>query len=516
MGDGIKFLVELDNKTTGTPADQKLKQVEDAALKTNRAVEHGSHEFSVLKSNIFSATVAGQLWAKGIEKGAELAVEGIRKVGDIIKETVNIGAAERRESMSLMNLLGGKAAADEALAYMDKWGRLSEFNDDKTKEWGRELLNAGYRGQQWKDAMAAMADAASLSPDKMAGASEAVSSLARMKMTGKIDSRTLRGLRLSEADVMKDLADALGMSPKAVKKGLEEGAIPAAEAYNAVLRALERKTGKRLGEAGLAAGKGLDAKLTHWREMPQRIMKAVADSPGITKIENALGRMLDTFDPAGTKGGRMVEGLSSLMDSVGTFIEKTDWLEVTKSIGGVASSLGEWVGPLSKIAKYTLDIAGALAKLPKFGEALGDMFAEMGGADTYAPIPMAHGALKKEILAEDNAWGTSRGTPTAIKDVLAEAAAADIRREEMETAVEAANTADLRAALGAAAGWGRGTAEGLAKVEAKAEVVVNVNGGTGSPKEVGEAVKAGTEEGMTKALEKTNLQRGTASARRKR
>jgi tape measure domain-containing protein len=464
-------------------------------------VSEGSHEFSALKSNIFSATVAGQLWAKGLEMGAEMAVEGIRKVGEVIKETVNVAAGERREAMAMTNLLGGRDDAERAIQYMEKFSELSEFGEEKTKSWGMELLNSGYRGQQFKDAMAAIADAASMAPDKMAGAEEAMSSLSRMKLTGKIDARSLKGLRLNVKDVMGDLSDALGMSPEAVKKGLEEGAIPAAKAYDAVLRALERKTGKQLGEAGLAAGRGLDAKLTHWREFPQKIMMAVQNSPGIDKIEHALDRMLEAFDPNGPKGSKMVEGLGSLMDSVGTFIQETNWASVAKDIGGVATSLGAWIDPLAKIAKLTLEVAGAVARLPKLGEALGEG---------------SHGALKKSI-EQDPAWGAKAPGLTDLKSALAEDAAANIRDEEMRTAIENTNAEAIRSALGSAAGWGRGSADNApTKIEAKAEVVVNVNGGTGSPKEVGEAVKAGTQEGMTKALEKSNLQRGTASARRKR
>jgi hypothetical protein len=515
-GDGIKFVVDLENRNSGgTPADKKLKDVEDAAHKANRAVEQGSHEFNALKSNIFSATVAGQLWAKGIEMGAQMAVEGIRKVGDVIKETVNIAADGRRESMSMMNLLGGKVAADEALAYMEKWGALSEFNDDMTKSWGRELLNAGYRGREWKDAMAAMADAASMAPDKMAGAEEAKSSLIKIKRTGKIDARSLGGLGLLEDDVMKDLGDALGMSPKAIKKGLDEGAIPAAKAYDAVLRALERKTGKGLGEAGIAAGKGLDAKLTHWREFPQKIMKAVADSPGIDKIEKAIDKMLETFDPSSPKGAAMVEGLSSLMDTVGDVLNETNWKGLAMDIGGVATSLGSWIDPLSKIAKGVMAVAGAMAKLPQIGAGIGEGLAEAFHSDLRnQAIPASHGALKK-TLEKEPGWGEGAGSGD-IKGAMAEQAAAEIRQEEMRTTVESANMAEMRAALSAPSGWGKGPEAPAPKVEAKAEVVVHVNGGTGSPKEVGEAVKAGTEEGMTKALEKAAMQRGTTSARRKR
>lgn len=571
-GDGIKFLINLDSKISGPELDKLLDRVVQASLKANKAIEREGREFSALKSNIFSATVAGQLWAKGIEKGAEMAIDGVRKVGDLIKETINIGASGRRESMSLINLLGGKASADEALAYMDKWGQLSEFNDDKTKEWGRELLSAGYRGQQWKDAMAAAADAAALSPNKMAGAEEAISSLSRIQLTGKIDARSLRGLRLNIKDVVDDLGDALGMSPEAVKKGLEEGAIPAAKAYDAVLRALEKKTGRALGEAGLAAGKTLDAKLTHLREFPQRIISAVANSPGIDKIEKAFDRVLDAFDPNGTKGEKMVEGLGRLMDTVGQFLEETDWAEVAISIGGVATNLGRWIDPLSKIAKLTLKFAEAVAKIPRLGEDLGDALFELTHSDPRDQVmPASHATLTK-TLEKEPAWGTASQKDNPLKAVIADQAAADLRIAEAPTpqtigdlidaenttiidqmnykskkaqergegqgwvgktlgylssaskwhmggddSVQAENLAAFKAAAGGGEfGRGGGGETNTTHVAAKAEVTVNMNGSTGNPQDVAQAAKVGTESGLTAALEKQALHAGTKSARRKK
>jgi tape measure domain-containing protein len=521
-GDGIKFVVDLENRNSGTPADQELDKAEKAAKKAH-------HSISAFSSDLFKAEVRAHYFEKVMDGAIERVKEGFEAVRDTIRETLNEAAGERRQSMAMTNLLGGKEDAEKALDYMDRFSELSEFGEEKTKAWGMELLNSGYRGREWKDAMAAMVDAASMAPDKMAGAEEAMTSLSRIKMTGKIDARALRGLRLNVKDVMGDMADALGMSPKAVKKALEEGAIPAARAYEAVLTALERKTGKRLGEAGLTAGKGLDAKLTHWREFPQKIMMAVKDSPGIDKIEHALDHLLDAFDPNGPKGSKMVEGLGSLMNTVGQFMEDTDWASVAKSIGGVASSLGGWVDPLSKIAGLLLSVTESIAKLPDIGGGAGESLAEALIPELNdQEIPASHAFLAKEIATESgSAWGAQEHdygplksafaeSDKFLKEAVAEQAASDIREAEMNALVESTNLAEMKAAMNAVGGWGLQSLGAPMKPEAKAIVTVHVSGGTGSPKEVGEAVKTGAEEGMTKALEKAAQQRGTASGRRRR
>lgn len=525
MSDGIKFMIDLDSRTQGAAAaDTALSRVEHTAERANRNVSRGSHEFSVLKSHIFDATLASELWGKAVAKGAELAVQGLRKVGDVIQETVSVAAGEKREGLSMVNLLGGKAAAEEALRYMDRFGELSEFNDDQVKEWGRELLNAGFRGQRWKDAMAAIADASSMAPDKIAGAEEALAALTRMQVTGKLEARGLMGLRLNIKDVTQELGDALGMTPERVEKGLREGSIPAARAYEAVLRSLEKKTGKALGEAGLSAGKTLDAKLTHLREFPQKIMKAVADSPGIEKIEHAFDRVLEAFDPGSPNGSKMVNGLGSLMDSVGTFLSETDWRAVGASIGGIASNLGKWIDPLSKIVGFMGKVLTGLSALPEVGERIGDYLAEKDAPEARKPATKANprgfivaaggmGAVTVPLELPMDEMEKKQAAFDAKKEAAFAGMPASPRRGVMEYEDAGPVPVPMRLPEFPKGGGGGG---GVTHIEGKAEVTVNVLGSNANTQEVAHAAKTGTEAGLTTALERQALHAGTRSARRKR
>lgn len=516
MSDGAKFLIDLDSRTGGAvAADTALSRVEASAHKADRHLQQMGHHAGTLTADIFKAEFA----MKALEKGAEYAWEGVKKVGELIRDTVAEAAGERREKMALTNLLGGPEEAEKALHYMDRFSELSEFGEAKTKAWGIELLNSGYAGQKWKDAMAAVADAASMAPDKLAGAEEAMSSLSRMQLTGKLDARILKGLRLNVKDVVKDLGDALGMSEKAVKKGLLEGSIPAARAYEAVLQALERKTGRRLGEAGLKAGKGLDSKLTHMKELPEKIMKAVAESPAMDKIERAFDRALEAFDPSGPKGVKMVEGLERLMGAVGDFLEDTDWNAVALEVGSVATSIGTWVDPLSKVVKLVEKLAAGLAALPTFGSDIGDYLArrlhqELGGGD--AEFFGKGSQVEQEALArqERERAKFADTNEQAWREVEDELAAARKRKGE-PPALRARNEAawkQVESHFTAAQAQNQGGTH----IEGKAEVQVNVHGSNASPQDIEHATKRGTEAGMTTALERQALHMGTRKARRAR
>jgi len=503
VSDGIKFLIDLDSRTAGaTAADTALGRVEGAAERADGHLKNMGHHAEGLSRDVFKAEFAMEV----LKKSAELAWEGVHKVAEIIKDTVTEVADERREKMALTNLLGGREDAEEAIHYLDRFSEVSEFGEKRTKAMGIELLNAGYKGQAWKDALAGIADAVSMSSDKMAGADAALSSFMHMKETGKLDAKILRGLHLNVKDVIKGLGDALGMSPTAVKKGLLEGTIPAAKAYETVLRAIEKKTGKSLGEAGLTAGRGLEAKLTHFKELPEKLMKSVSDSPGMEKIEHGFDKLLEAFDPEGPGGKKMIAGLSSLMGSVGDLVEGTDWGAVATHVGDIAESIGKWIDPLSKVVGLVAKLAEGLLGLPTLGEDIGDWVArklhpELNQEPTH--IREARERKTRDLESQNEAgWD-------GVASQLNHKGAIDVK------AKNSAQWRDIEARHTAAEGANGGA--GGPHIEGKADVTVHVHGAAaGSPEAIGHAAKKGVEAGLTSALEQQALHAGTRSARRRR
>ena len=417
MADGIKFLIELDSKTKGAAdairglggvgsaaekANEHISKTKGAAEKANehisktkgaadairglggvgsaaeKANEHikgmGEHGKG-LSRDVFSAEFAVHALEHAWE-GAKWAAE---KVRDIVKETINTMADAERSRMALTNLMGSEGAASSEIKFLEKFSQLTEFSKKETEGFGISLMKAGYKGQDFEDALAAVADAASLSSDKVEGAQSALSSLTRMKLTGKLDARSLKGLGLDARDVVKDLGGALGMTPESVKKQLEAGAIPAAAAYGAVLRAIERKTGKGLGEAGLAAGTTLSAKLTHLGELPGRIMAKLEGSPAMERIKDKFDKMLGALDPDSPKGQKIIGGLERIMGA----IADVDFDPLISVFTGLPQQLGTWVEPLSKIIALTGKLAGIFLSIPQAIEDAGDALEDLKSGEAF-------------------------------------------------------------------------------------------------------------------------------------
>jgi hypothetical protein len=154
-GDGVKFLIDLDSRTSGaTAADSALSRVEDAAGRADRHLQNMGGHARGLTQDVFKAEFA----MKVLEKGAEMAWEGVRKVGELIKDTVAVAGEERREKMALTNLLGGREEAEAALHYLDPYGFLAGLDQlfqhqsaiprlgTVQRDGARHLVNAGSLG----------------------------------------------------------------------------------------------------------------------------------------------------------------------------------------------------------------------------------------------------------------------------------------------------------------------------------------------------------------------------------
>jgi tape measure domain-containing protein len=509
--DGIKFLIDLDSKTAGAvAADTAMQRLEQGAERANKNMGEIGLNTRTFTRDIMKADFAMEV----LHKGAKIVKESFEGVYELIKDTINVAADERREKMAMTNLLGGSEDAEKALEYLDRFAALSEFSAEKTKTFGLELLNAGYRGQEWKNALAAIGDAATMSSNKIEGADSALSSFMRMKETGKLDARILRGLHLNVKDVIKGLGDSLGMTPEAVQKGLMEGTIPAAKAFETVLRALEKKTGHALGENVLKSGQGLSAKIEHLKEIPRLLMESVANSPGIDKIESAFGRVIEAFDPEGPKGKEISKGLASLMGSVGDALEKTDWAALTMKLGGVATTIGTWVGPLAKAADLVVKILDTSIKIPGalsgLGEKIGDFFAER---DLQWEREKARTIKNKGLVGEV----TSADTVQQLAHKQWEQSEYErMLAARSEPSIDAPNASSF-SSLPPMSSLANASGNGATNVSAKAEVVVNVSGAAaGTPEAIGQAAKHGVEAGMTSALEQQALHAGTRSARKRK
>ena len=488
---GIKFLIELDGKTDGAKAVAKgLGDVESAAEKTSSVLgKLVDHSFGGLTKDIFKAEGALHL----LEKGADLAWGGVKKLGETVMDTINTAAHAERTKAVFENMLGDNAP--QTLEYLDEFAKRTELGKKATMDYGAELTRIGYRGQEFEDAMAAISDSASLSTDHVGAAAEAMSALARMKLTGRVDARTMRGLGLDVREVQQGMAKALGMTPEAIKKGLEEGTIPAAAAFNVVLGEIEKKTGKDLGEASLNMGQGLEAGMMHLKEVPEKIMKGVQGSQGLKDLNEALDDMLKAFDPDSPAGMAVIEGLSDLIEELGASLRDVDW-------EGVGQDIKELIDDLTALIKPIAWVGSALAAVPKaFKFSAAVATGQFGNAyDQVFGHEESEAITKRHQESEDRKW--HRKHPGQLREGEGEG----VMIPGPATGPGpwfAPLPSSARAPLPdiSPAGHAGAAAKTVNIQGARAEVTVTVAHSNASPEEIAHAARTGVHEALTSSYD---------------
>lgn len=405
-GDGIKWLLELDAKLDGAKAiTRELGGAESAAHKADEAFKKvEGHTFGGWKE-VFK----GELAFKAVEKGAELAMEAIKEVGKVIVEAFGLAAEAERTGKVFTNLLGKEGGA-ETLEDLEKFAELSEFTDDALKGMGNELLRVGLRGADFRNAIGMALDVAAEAPDKVAGAQEAIASLSKIARTGKVDNRSLAGLRLDPHAVERQLSEDLGLAPDVIKKKLEDGTIEGAKAMDSIFTVMEKKTGKQLGGRGMEMADTFGARLEKVKDIPEEIFKSMKDSHGFKDMNDALGDILKNFGDGSSFGKSIREGLSDVMSTVAKSIKDINWNEVGETFKAIVDATRQWVPLLAKAFEFVKPIAEIASEM-----------AEMLTVDPIEQMPKESRELLIKGLAEGTAdkrilWGGGEAMVNAIDE----------------------------------------------------------------------------------------------------
>lgn len=365
-------------KAAHAEAKRAFKEQQDIKLRTLVASQQlaeveGQHTKAA--ESTWKEMFKGELAFHALAKGAEIAYEGVKKIGEVMLDAFKLSAKSERGGRVFENILGSKEEKAEVMEYLEQFSSLSEFTDDALKGVSAELLRVGLRGADFRNALGAIVDVAAQAPDKMEGMQEAAAAFSRIQLTGRVDSRILRGLRLDPHEVEKQLADDLKLTPATVKKRLEEGTIKGTEAMGSIFTVMEKKTGKQLGEVGLGMADLVTAKLEKIADIPEEIFKSMKNTEGFKSMSDSLGGILEAFSPESETGKAIQSGLSSLFNEIGKTIKEINWKEVGETTGRIAMNIKDWVEPLAKVVGLMGTLVEAVSALPKMGSAIGDWFA---------------------------------------------------------------------------------------------------------------------------------------------
>jgi hypothetical protein len=276
--------------------------------------------------------------------GAGLAVEGIKKLAEMFSHLGHeiIGAAAGAERLDLsFKLTMGAEGAEDILGFVEAISSKTEFTDDKLKGWALQLANAGIKGENLKDTMAAVLDVAA---KRGGGAGDlAADALTRATLSGKIEGRALRGLGIPVADLAQ-LDKFKGLNEKQINKSLETTSVTRDQ-----LLELIAGSDKLLGDLGLEASKTLTAKIKNVSTIPEQLFQKFANSPAFETLKKKLDQLYDTFDPNGPRGKAVFAALENVFTTVVDQIEKIDFNEVadtiTKDVLPALKSMAELIKP---------------------------------------------------------------------------------------------------------------------------------------------------------------------------
>lgn len=356
-------------KTETEKVEHATKKAGDAHKKHGEDAEHLEGALSHLRTAAldpllkqFKQYAEFEFVRQGIERLIEIPGEIIEKLKELGEEMVNVAAKTERTNTSF-SLLFGKAEGSEVLEYLEKIAGATEFTDERLKGAAQTLAKVGFAGQGLTRAMAASLDIAAFSPNKEEGFGEALASLERIKRTGRVDNRVLGGLGVGEKSFLKELSARTGEDLATLKKKLETGKVDAEAALETLYTLIARKTGKDLGGAGVEVGKGLEAKLTHLKDLPEQFFQKLAKTDAFDKLTAAADRLLEKLNPESATGKKLFEALEAGASAV---VDAIDGIDVDQ-VGAALVSLADDVKPVIDVF---LALGRAVAKTASGLEAI--------------------------------------------------------------------------------------------------------------------------------------------------
>jgi tape measure domain-containing protein len=401
MGDGIQYVYEISDKISSSVIS-KLEAADKASTKveaSSKGAASGHDKHAKAADHLGGALhrLTHQAMHPFLEKAKQIAeFEFIRKgvdalieaPGEIIEKLKELGeemilTAAKAERLDLsFKLTLGQEGAEEVLGWIEKISSKTEFTDDQLKGWSSELLRAGVKMQDVDKFLAAGLDTAAKSTDKMAGMSAAISALTRAQLTGRVESRALRGLSIG-VEELKTLPQFKGLTDKQLHKKMEEGSI----SKDDLLTLIAGPNGV-LGDLGVTAGKTFEAQLKNVKEIPEQIFQGLYKTAGFQELGSFLGRIYENFGPETEAGSRVAEQLAAALDLVAGKLQEIDLDAVAKGVGDALDQLPE---ALETVRSLFNDIAGVLGVFGKAIQFVTDLLpGSHESADDKLEFKLAH------------------------------------------------------------------------------------------------------------------------------
>jgi hypothetical protein len=376
---GVEFQMELTAKLDeATKMLREMTKVEAEAAKLDSALRKAGKATSVLED--LTGKAGGSFKAVGstmLEHLTALATfEGLKDLGEgfieLGKEAL-LAAGEAERTRRSYQLLLGDEPANELLGFLDRLAGKTEFTDGVLKQFAGSYIKAGISGEALNRAMAATIDLAAMTQNKMEGAAGAIGLISKIQLKGGISERELVGAGIGGQAFFKRVSEETGIGIKDVEKKIAEGKVKAGILIEALYSEIAAKTGKPLGGAGVAMSQTYLAQLEKTKDIIPNLFEELEATGGLEPLTKGLDRLVQGLSPDSVAGGKIVHGLSVMLDGFGKLVAGIDF----EAWSNRAVSAMEII---SGIAWFTAGALGDLGKvfdgLTRLGESLGETLYE--------------------------------------------------------------------------------------------------------------------------------------------
>jgi hypothetical protein len=300
-------LAELNATLTGV--DKTLQKMEGELGHTAHKVDEATGALGKMHGALEVLEGIGifELFKAGFEVVGELIEKAVEGVIDLGKEIAHAAGEAQRQAVSFKLLLGAEGA-EEALAYIDKIATHTEFTRSELKGLAQEALFKGFKKDELSNVLPAALDIGTFRGGGLGNAQAALEALARIKLTGQVQSRSLLQLGLG----IDDVAKALGTTAKQ----LEGHRMDPNKLIGAVYDAIAAKEHGLLGTAGLAGSSLFLANLHKLKAAPEQFFEGFAETKGFAKITDFLDKLVKMLDPSSPWGQKMMKALSDTFDAI--------------------------------------------------------------------------------------------------------------------------------------------------------------------------------------------------------
>ena len=307
-----------------------------------------------------SGVFIGQAITGAFSAAIDMIGRAVSGIIDIGKEAITAAGHQERLGLSFKQLLG-EEPAKALLADLDKLQTKTALTGTQLSELARGFLNAGATAEEIRPLLAGALDMGSLLGGSEQAIQRASQALSEMFIKGKAEEGVFTALNITEKQAFADLEKRTGLGMARLKELMAKGKLDGRDLVGSVLSAIEGKGGGKIGTFAAEAGKTLDARMTHLKDIPGRLFEGAADGPGFAKLSDFIDKLQKFLDPSSSMGSKMQEALNRTFDALATKLQNIDLDKFADKMVTFLDQLPGKIEALVEKLQKLLDLAGKLA-----------------------------------------------------------------------------------------------------------------------------------------------------------